>query len=180
MFEEILSAQAKRDLEALKSSPLVNNFYLAGGTALALYLGHRQSFDLDFFSKEEFDIEYLIKQLSLLGEFSLEKKSWGTIVGILNKTKIGIFVYQYPLLQPLLDFENFKIASILDIACMKLDAAASRGSRRDFVDLYFVCKTKMSLPSILTAFKKKYAGIDINMMRRQGGHCPLVYLITIT
>ena len=115
---------------------------LAGGTALALHIGHRLSIDLDFFTSLEFDSENLIKKLKKL-ELKLEviSESPGTFLATLNDIKCSLFLYPYPFLDKIKIYQNLKIAGILDIAAMKLIAIHQRGTKRDFVDLYFILKS---------------------------------------
>lgn len=85
MFTETLFGNTKKALAVLGRSDLVNNAYLAGGTACALQLGHRISVDLDFFTPQEFDAKKRAHSLKNIGEFKLERQSWGTILGEFEK-----------------------------------------------------------------------------------------------
>lgn len=168
---EILSTETQKALRLLFNFR-EDNFYLGGGTALALELGHRISRDLDFFIPQHFNESQIIQTLSSLGRFQLEDKSEQTVIGILNEVKVSFLGYQYPLLLPLHKFEQIMVADVLDIACMKIDAIASRGTKRDFIDIYFVAKEVMSLSKILDKFKKKYAASHYNIIHI---HKSLVY-----
>lgn len=162
MFPEGLSPNTARNLALLKQAPGIKKFYLAGGSALALHFGHRYSFDLDFFNSGKFDSKQIRQQLQDLGKFSLDQIAEDTLLGKFNQTKISFFTYSYPLLFPTSDFSGIKIASVLDIACMKLDAISARGTKRDFIDLYFICQ-KEKLTKILKLFEKKFQKIDYNL-----------------
>jgi hypothetical protein len=83
---------------------------------------------------------------------------WATLDGV----KVSFFRYDYPLLERTIPFEEISVAGVRDIASMKLDTISSRGSRKDFVDLYFVCREGRSLQDVLSWFREKYAGIDYN------------------
>jgi hypothetical protein len=132
------------------------SFYLAGGTALALYLGHRYSYDLDFFTSRPFRNDTLRWEAETLGAFEVFTDSPGTLEGRIGETRVTFLEYRYPMIQPLSDFGRAKLASIRDIAAMKLSALSSRGSRKDFVDLFFI-KDFMDWPGILDDFKGKFA-----------------------
>ena len=164
MRPEALTENTKEVLFNMKKMPAIEQFYLAGGTALALYLGHRVSFDLDFFAQDDFDELLLIQQLPSLGKFELEKKSPQSILGLLSNVKISFLGYRYPLLFPFQTLEDIKIADVRDIVCMKIDAISSRGTKRDFIDVYFVVKEIMPLEEILRLFVQKYAAINYNLM----------------
>ena len=162
MFSKGLSPNTARNLALLSQIPGIKKFYLAGGSALALHFTHRYSFDLDFFTPENFDSKQIRHQLQDLGEFSLDQIAQDTLLGKFNQVKISFFTYRYPLLFPTQDFSGIKIASILDIACMKLDAISSRGTKRDFIDLYFICQ-KEKISKIVKLFEKKFQKADYNL-----------------
>ncbi len=161
---EVLPKDTKKTLSLLSNSPFIKQFYLAGGTGLALQIGHRISGDLDFFSRENFDESSLIQKMPEMGKFQLEKKSEQTIIGILNNTKLSFLRYKYQALFPFKIIAGVNVADIIDIACMKIDTISSRGTKRDFIDVYFIAKEIMPLKNILNSFEKKYASINYNMI----------------
>ncbi len=140
---------------------LSKEFYLAGGTALALQLGHRLSVDLDFFSATQDNIPALVEPLRYaLKEFSpiLSDSSWGNLVFLANNVRVGFYGYGYEMVKPLLQAEGIALASVEDIALMKLDALLSRASRKDFHDLYAICQ-RISLRELLALAPRKYPSI---------------------
>ena len=147
----------------LKQMPFINQFYLAGGTGLALQLGHRLSADFDFFSKKNFDEARILRELAETKSFSLEKRDIQTVIGTFKKTKIALFYYPYPLLKDTLTQDGIKTASVLDIACMKIEAISSRGTKRDFIDLYEAAK-QIPIKELLLQFETKYSSLKYNMM----------------
>jgi predicted nucleotidyltransferase component of viral defense system len=131
-------------------------FYLAGGTALALQIGHRTSVDFDFYSQNEFsavDLLYRIQQISK--KVVLIQHESHTLILKVNGVEISLFRYPYSLLRRLVETEYVSMASLEDIAAMKMVAIAQRGIRRDFVDLYFLMKL-LGLKKIFRLTKKKY------------------------
>ena len=159
MFEQVLPKAAQNALAVLGKSKLLKNSYLAGGTGLALQIGHRVSIDLDFFTRQKFNARAMMRALADLPlDFQLEREDWGTILGRLGKTKFSLFSYDYPLLTNTEKFLDINIASIKDIAAMKLAAIAERGTKRDFVDLYFIlAKEKiLTLGEALQLYDKKF------------------------
>jgi predicted nucleotidyltransferase component of viral defense system len=164
MPQEILSRKTKNNLAELKRANILLDFYLAGGTGLALKLRHRISLDLDFFTKEDIDTEILIQKIKNLGKFSVERESENTLIGIFEGTRITFLKYDYPLLFPLKEFEGIKVADERDIGCMKISAISSRGTKKDFIDLYFLCQKIISLKELLKLFKKKHKSVDYNLM----------------
>jgi len=162
MHQEALTKNTKSVLEAIGDSDIAKDFYLAGGTALALYFGHRFSIDLDWFA-EKFDYTISFRrQLEKLGKLGIDSESKKTFNGALNGVKISFFEYPYPLIAPKSKYkENVYLAGIPDIAAMKMEAIASRGSYKDFIDIYFILQ-KYSLKDILGFVRQKFVNIDYN------------------
>ncbi len=162
MHQEALTKNTKNVLDALNSAGIVKDFYLAGGTALALYFGHRFSVDLDWFA-EKFDYTPIFRrQLEKLGKLSIDSESKNTFNGALNGVKISFFKYPYPLISSKNQYKkNIFLAGIPDIAAMKLEAISSRGSYKDFIDIYFLLQ-KYSLEELLGFVRKKFANVDYN------------------
>lgn len=136
----------------------MKGFYLAGGTALALQLGHRRSIDLDFFS-DVFPKRDLLIQGMEQYEPQITNEAPGTIDMLVSDVKVSFLEYNYPLLENLVDFDGIKLASIIDISCMKLSAISSRGSKKDFIDLYVILK-KYTLEELFEKFEKKFVGVS--------------------
>lgn len=167
MFEEVIPKKAKKALAVLGESGILRDAYLAGGTALALQLGHRVSVDLDFFAKAEFDEQAIVKQLSSLPiDFELERLTWRTILGYINKIRFSLFFYDYSWLERPKEYLGIKIAGIKDIAPMKLLAISDRGTKRDFIDLYFILAIEKiySLEEIFYLYDKKFKVLRQNKM----------------
>lgn len=162
MRDEALTKNTKSVLEKLSVSGTTKDFYLAGGTALALYFGHRFSVDLDWFS-EKFDYSSLFRRkLENLGRLGVDSESKNTFNGALNGVKISFFEYPYPLISPKKQYlENVYLAGVPDIAAMKFEAMAQRGSYKDFVDIYFLLE-QYSLSELLKFVRKKFAKLDYN------------------
>lgn len=174
MFTETLSTNAKEALALLGKSHLMDKACLGGGSACALQLGHRISLDLDFFTPEEFDTKELIKSLQRIGEFKVDRQSWGTILGTLEGIRFSIFTYQYRVLYPYKSIFDIHIFDLRDIAAMKIDAIGARGLRRDFIDLYFMCQQDLSLPKAISFYKRKYGKVSSNIVHIQKS---LVYFV---
>ncbi len=167
VFTEALFGNTQKLLALLSKSPVLKDAYLAGGTAAALQLGHRISMDLDFFTPRKFDAKRNAGILRRSGNFSIEQISWGTIQGHFKEVRFSLFVYVYPVLFPLKKFHRIQIVDLRDIAAMKVAAISDRGTRRDFVDLYFICNTGISLPYILKLYDRKYKKLGANLLHIQ-------------
>jgi len=163
MPQEVISKNTQDCLALLDKRKILKDFYLAGGTGLALQLNHRISIDLDFFTSKNFNPEKLREKIKNLGKFSVEKEEEDILIGIFNKTRISFFVYNYPALFSFKKFHGISVADPRDIGCMKISAIASRGSKKDFVDVFFICQKVISLQKLLKLFEKKYKEVDYNM-----------------
>src|SRR3989344_3510692 len=159
MFEEVLPGNSKNILAILGGSDILKEAYLAGGTALALHIGHRISVDFDFFAREEFNENFFIQKLAELPlNFRLEKVAPGTIFGYLDETRFSLFFYKYPLLAKPHRFLDLSVLDIKDIAPMKLAAISARGTKRDFVDLYFITAADklFALEEVFNLYDRKF------------------------
>ena len=174
MFTETLSGNTEKSLALLGESHLLDQAYLAGGTACALQLGHRISVDLDFFTRQTFDARAFIQSLQEIGEFELKNESWGTVQGTLLGVSFSLFVYDYPVLFPTTPFRGVHLLDLRDIAAMKIDAIGSRGIMRDFMDLYFICRSGLSLREILAFYDRKYGKLSSNRIHIEKS---LVYFV---
>ncbi|MCK4554218.1 nucleotidyl transferase AbiEii/AbiGii toxin family protein [Candidatus Parcubacteria bacterium] len=163
MRQEVINKKTKRLLATLVRSSLVNNFYLAGGTALALQLGHRKSIDLDWFNQKSFNTDKFKKDLAKIGKIIIKSEEKDTLNLSLAGVKLSFLGYPYKLFFPLLSWQGIKIADYRDIACMKLDAVSSRGSKKDFIDLYFILQI-ISFNELQNLFNKKYKNIDYSKL----------------
>jgi len=152
------TAQVVSDLQAQK--PLfLSSFYLSGGTGLSLQLGHRESEDLDFFNQDSFVPQRLETELAPFGSLRQTELAEGTLNTFLNEVKLQFLEYPYPLLQPFVEWKGMKISSVIDIGCTKLQTISMRGSKKDFVDLYFLLE-RHSLEELLLYAQEKYAQSD--------------------
>lgn len=163
MFREVLTEPQQALLELLSRIAEVRTFYLAGGTALALYLGHRRSRDFDFFRAKEFAPQDLLSVLRETGELDVLLEATGTLTVALRGVPTSFFRYDYPLLRPLHESPwGLLVADPEDIAAMKLAALAGRGSRKDFVDLYFHARRIAPLEQVFELFREKYRGVSVD------------------
>ena len=153
---EVIPAATESAFYALRDAKLLDRFYLAGRTGLALQFGHRLSVDLDFFSPEHFNEDALLQRVQTIPGFALVSKAPFTLHATIQTTKISFLGYAYPVLYAANEFLGVPVADPRDISCMKVSAIASRGTKRDFVDLY-LCAQQYGLKEILQMFYRKYA-----------------------
>lgn len=138
-------------------------FYLAGGTALALQIGHRDSIDFDFFCSTSFATEELFTEIqeNFTGQTLVQvQNEKNTLEIIIDETiRLSFMSYRYPLIVPLVVTEFFDIAALADIGCMKLSAITSRTAYKDYVDIYFILKS-VSLVALIDSLKTKLPTLE--------------------
>ncbi len=159
-FPETLPNQTAKliDLFQTKQPNFLDEFYLSGGTALSLQLGHRESEDLDFFIKNSFDPQRLQSKLTRFANLKQTELAEGTLNTFLNGVKLQFLEYPYDLIAPTTYWQNIQLSSIEDIACTKLQTIGVRGSKKDFIDLYFLLN-KYTLNELCKLMEKKYQTI---------------------
>lgn len=136
-------------------------FYLAGGTALALQIRHRISVDFDFYTPREFDAEKTLLHFQRkIKSVTLIRKAENTLISKVDGIEVSLFTYPYKLVEKSIETEHLRLASIEDIAAMKLIAIIQRGIRRDFTDFYFLIKL-LGLKKIFKLTKEKYPPFNI-------------------
>jgi hypothetical protein len=141
---EVVTPLTRSLLEELGALPDLNAFYLAGGTALALRLGHRISQDLDLFANVEALDDALRQRVTAALDHArritvLQDSPMGLILDV-EGLALGLFTYGYPVIEPLERVLQVQVCGLLDIGLMKLDAIAGRGFRKDFYDVYFIAR----------------------------------------
>ncbi|MDR2585188.1 MAG: nucleotidyl transferase AbiEii/AbiGii toxin family protein [Prevotellaceae bacterium] len=150
-------------LEKLSADNALNGFLLAGGTNLALRLGHRKSIDLDFFAYQHFDAislsDYLIEKYNFKKQ---DVRVKDTIKGSIDNVKVDIIAHVYPLVdEPLLTNQGFRLYGLKDIVAMKLAAISDSGRRiKDFVDIAYL-STHFSFAQMLDTYAEKYINSSV-------------------
>ena len=153
-------------LRKLMFLPELQDFFLVGGTALALQLGHRISIDIDLFTQKDFNTRKLFIKLNKQFNISDLNEDTNTLNFNIafpeksnNIVKIDLIKYSYPLIKPVLEIDKIRLLTVEDIIPMKLSAVAGRGSKKDFYDIYYLLKS-YSLEKMFELFKKKFPNIN--------------------
>jgi hypothetical protein len=146
---------------------LEEKFYLGGGTALALQIGHRDSLDFDFFKNGDIDTKKLfddIKEVFEGHKLLKIQEERNTLDLIIDDTvKVSFFGYKYELIDDVINEENLTLASIRDIGCMKLSAITGRASNKDYIDIYYILKA-IPLAELLEKASEKFPDLDRNLI----------------
>lgn len=164
---EAITSEMRELLRFIGQQSFARRFYLAGGTALALRLGHRRSVDLDFFSETDqvtrASRQEILHALGPLAPQALEDVD-GNLLLQVSGLHVGFFSYGYPLLDPTDSVEGIAVASLVDVGLMKLDALITRGSRKDFYDVYVIVQ-QIPLAELLALAQSKYPYVrDFELM----------------
>ena len=150
-------------IKKLQALPILKEFSLVGGTALALKFGHRTSIDIDLFQPGEEFQSQIIYQF-VLENFKKTKLESSYPFGVfltIENVKTDLIKHSFPLLKTPEVVDGIRMFSLEDIGAMKIAAIAQRGEKKDFVDLYYLCKNFKPLLSIFQDFKKKYSLIEV-------------------
>lgn len=151
-------------LKKLMQDDLLKDFFLVGGTALSLQIGHRISIDLDLFSQNSFDKESLLPALEGNYKFQLSYEAPNTLKGKIAGVQVDLITHNYPLVKPLIELEGVRMAGPEDIAAMKLNAISGTGTRlKDFIDVAYL-SSAMPLAGMIDAYKVKYQSRNPTMV----------------
>lgn len=164
MHANVLPASSGALLDRLETlrTPDLHGWVLAGGTGLALQLGHRTSEDFDFFRTDDVDPRRLIPALEAAGACELLQEAEHTLTLLCAGVKLSFFRVRDPFIFPLKSYRFFHVASVREIALMKLVAISGRGARKDFVDLYRILREGFTLPGLFADLPRKYGPARIN------------------
>lgn len=162
---DVLPASQRALLHRLGPVATRHDFYLGGGTAVAIHIGHRRSVDLDWFTSDAVADPLRLAE-TLRGE-GIDLRTLSVDAGTLHVEAEGIrtsfLEYRYPMLQSPEDLPDFgcRLASLQDLACMKLSAIAGRGSRKDFVDVYALGRTGFDVAGMASSYQRKFQIEDV-------------------
>lgn len=157
LHTETVTGEAFELLKKLMKDSKLTDFNLAGGTALALLMGHRKSIDLDLFTSKPFDTKKIENHLTDEYNFMVDYSETNTLKGDINGLKVDFITHNYPFIESLSLKDEIRFYGVKDIAAMKLSAIADNGTRlKDFVDIACL-STKMSLKEMLESYRYKYA-----------------------
>lgn len=160
-----IDAKTLELLKKIRMKAIFNELRLVGGTSLALQIGHRVSDDLDFFGKLDADEISISNALNQIGEVKLLYKTENIHIYTIDGIKVDIVNYPYPWIDDVVAGSNLQLANKKDIAAMKLAAITGRGTKKDFIDLYFLLK-EYSLSQIIKFYEQKYHDGSVFMVLR--------------
>ena len=164
-------------LKELLHSKVFCNYFLVGGTALSLQLGHRMSDDIDLFTRHDINKDEILDFLNknYKGNYQIVNIQNIIMQILINEIKVDFVKYDYDLIEDVKAEKEIKYLGINDIAAMKLMAVANRGDQaKDFFDIYYLLK-EIPLKDMFEYYKIKYKQSDISPIKRS-----LVYFDDVT
>ncbi|MDR1837453.1 MAG: nucleotidyl transferase AbiEii/AbiGii toxin family protein [Treponema sp.] len=164
-------------LKDLQGKELLRSYFLVGGTALSLQLGHRVSYDIDLFTRGDINKDEILSLLNrdYNGKYQIHNIQKMIFQISINGIKIDFVKYDYNLIEDIKSEEGIRFLGIKDISAMKLMAIANRGDQaKDFIDIFYLLK-EMELKDMFEYYKQKFNQSDINSIKRS-----LVYFDDVT
>lgn len=162
MHPKVLSGEGWAVLRRVMAQGWSDEWVLAGGTGLALQIGHRYSEDLDFFHPGSFEPMTLVNRLAEVGDVTIQSRAADTLHAMLDGLRLSFLRADPPLLFGGTEYRKLLLADPRDIAVMKVVAIGGRGSRKDFVDLYFHLTGGTTLESIFALVRRRFTDVDLN------------------
>jgi predicted nucleotidyltransferase component of viral defense system len=164
-------------LRDLQKNELFKNYFLVGGTALSLQLGHRISNDIDLFTRNDINKDEIFDFLNrdYNGNYQIHNVQNIILQISIKGVKVDFVKYDYNLLEDIKSDEGIKYLGKKDISAMKLMAIANRGDQaKDFIDIYYLLR-EITLKDMFEYYKQKYTQNDISPIKRS-----LVYFDDVT
>lgn len=159
LIESAVSDKVLILLKKMMQDKRVDQFYLVGGTSLALRLGHRMSVDIDLFTHENFDADKMAETLiQSYSAISLEREK-NTVRAVISNVKVDLIAHRYQLLEPIEHIGDIRMASLKDIAAMKINAISSRGAKKDFWD-FAALLSYFTTEEMLSFYEEKYSSVN--------------------
>jgi hypothetical protein len=156
LHQEAVETSTLELIKSLQSKPYLDGFYLVGGTALSLVLGHRKSLDIDLFSNFDFDAGALMEKIHRDYPYNVNYTASNTLKGNIGVIEVDLLAHRYKYIkEPVID-SGIQLLSLPDIIAMKLNAIATSGQRtKDFIDIYYLLD-KYDIGNMLSFYLKKY------------------------
>lgn len=156
MHPEVLGDKAKDIFKKLKFFP---NFYLVGGTALALQIGHRISVDFDLFNNKSLSEKLLPQVEKIFNDYKIDVivNNPDNLTVLLDEVQLTLFNYPFEVMSPFITFRDVKILPIAELGALKAYAVGRRATYKDYFDLYYILSRKLvSLDEVIVLAEKKY------------------------
>lgn len=163
LYKSAIDTELLRILDQLMKVEAFTDLRLVGGTSLALQIGHRQSVDIDLFGSINFEAEE--ENIDIHENLEYLKKSKNINILSINHVKVDIVNYRYPWIAELVKEENYRLASLEDIGAMKLNAITGRGTKKDFVDIFYLLKI-FPISDLFNFYLKKFDDGNLFLVKK--------------
>lgn len=166
LHQESIDQSTLELLIKLQKKEYLKGFYLVGGTALALTIGHRKSVDIDLFSDFNFDAGFMLENLSADFNFELFFSANNTLKGSIDGIQIDILAHRYSLVRVPMVIDDISMLSVEDIVAMKLNAISVSGQRvKDFIDIFYLLD-EYTVGEMIGFYKLKYPHYnEVNVLK---------------
>jgi hypothetical protein len=158
--EQALPATTLVVLKKLSSLNFLDPFNLVGGTALALFWGHRISIDLDFFTDKKTDLLFTEGRLNEIDDSNFLSRTEIALFYTIDRVKCDFLIYPYPFSAPPINENGIRLAALDDIVTMKLGAITNRGAKKDFTDLFYILQ-HYSMDKLCSLYMEKFKTKDL-------------------
>lgn len=156
LYTNTVTGEVHELIHSLQKKASLSDFFLVGGTGLALQIGHRRSDYIDLFSLHDFDVDQLQKMLETEYNYQTDYAAKNTLKGAISGIKVDLITHAYKMIRPVETTMSISLASREDISAMKVNAIANDGTRsKDFIDIYFILE-EFDVDAILRYFSSKY------------------------
>lgn len=160
LHKETVSEGTLDLINRLMADEQLKDFYLVGGTALSLMIGHRISIDIDLFTDKDFDAPLVAEYLKSQYETEVRSVNKNSVSGFMEGIKFDLISHRYPHVKPIEIRDGIRMLSLNDIAAMKVNAIVGNGTRiKDFIDIYYLLK-ELSYRQIIESYVKKYPDVS--------------------
>ena len=159
--KETVTLDMIKMIRTLQAEPLLDDFFLAGGTALALQLGHRKSIDIDLFSVKKHDYSKILDLLqNTFNCIDIQTYDENAIQAVVGDTGLDLISIKGNIIDPLITDEGITMLGINDISTMKMLAIEGRKKAKDYIDIAYILN-EVTLVTMFENYQKKYENRDI-------------------
>lgn len=165
LHEETVKPGTLDLIQKLMQDQQFNSFYLVGGTALALKLGHRESIDIDLFNIGDFDAVKLAAHLEKQYHALIRRQQSNYVSGSISNVDFDLISHKYPAVKQIETIQGIRMMSLEDIAAMKINAIVHSGQRiKDFIDIHYLLQ-EFEYKDILEFYFSKYPNVNQTQAR---------------
>jgi len=167
MYPKVISSNQQSLLGLIQQ--FADTFYLAGGTAIALQVGHRRSLDFDLFSEKELDADVLINTI-IAKSYSIDHifhKSSDELTLAVHSVRLSFVFYPFPIQYPVWFPEIIAMPDLLTLAAMKAYALGRRAKWKDYVDLYVLLQQYVTFQQVIHQAQSIFRGVFNERLLRE-------------